>query len=73
MFTREEILPIFAANLKHYRNLAQLSQAALAGKVDIDERQIRRFEAAEQAPTIVHAYRMAQVLNIKVDDFFTKR
>ncbi|WKN46522.1 helix-turn-helix domain-containing protein [Tunicatimonas pelagia] len=62
----------FAANLKYYRTKAGLSQAELAGKIDLDERQIRYYEHAENAPNAVHLYRMAQVFKIKLDDFFKK-
>ncbi|MEM6845674.1 MAG: helix-turn-helix transcriptional regulator [Bacteroidota bacterium] len=73
MFTRQEIIDIFAANLIYYRKRSGISQADLAGRIELDERQIRAYERAEYAPNAIYLFRMAQVFKIKVDDFFKKR
>lgn len=70
MFDRKAILNVFASNLKKYRAARGLSQSKLAGMIDVDERQIRRFEASENAATIIIAYRIAKALEISIDDLF---
>ena len=70
MFDREAILRTFADNLKEYRTNRGISQAKLAGMIDVDERQIRRFERGTSAATIVLAYRIAKVLEVSLDKLF---
>ena len=65
---KEEILHVFAENVRKYRVQKGLTQLDLSAAVDIDLRQIKRYEAASSTATIVYACRIADALGVSVDD-----
>ena len=70
---KEEILSVFAKNVRKYRIQKGLTQLDLAAVVDIDLRQIKRYEAGNSTATIVYACRIADALGVSVDDLITNR
>ena len=67
-YDKEEILHNFAENVRKYRLQKGLTQLDLAAVVDIDLRQIKRYEAATSTATIVYACRIADALGVSIDD-----
>jgi transcriptional regulator with XRE-family HTH domain len=59
-----DIRAVFGRNLKHYRQRAGLSQAALAAKLDIDRAHISSMERAKQNVTIHTLWLLSLVLEI---------
>ena len=70
---KEEILSVFAKNVRKYRIQKGLTQLDLAAVVDIDLRQIKRYEAGNSTATIVYACRIADALGVSVNDLLTNR
>ena len=70
---KEEILQLFAENLRNYRIRKGLTQLDLSAVVDIDLRQIKRYEAATSTATIVYTCRIADALEVSVDDLLSKK
>ena len=69
---KEEILHNFAKNVRRYRVRKGLTQLDLSAVVDIDLRQIKRYEGATSTATIVYACRIADALDVSVDDLLRK-
>ncbi len=59
--------------LKHFRQLAGLTQEALAEKVNIHEKQISRIEAGVHFPTFDNFMKILQALNIEMKDFKSEK
>lgn len=55
--------------LKHFRQIAGLTQEALAEKVNIHEKQISRIEAGIHFPTFDNFMKILDALNIEMKDF----
>ena len=60
-----DIRAVFGRNLKHYRQRAGLSQAALAARLDIDRAHISSMERAKQNVTILTLWHLSLVLEIE--------
>ncbi len=60
-----DIRQIFGNNLKHYRTLADLSQAALAVKMGVDRAHVSSMERGQQNVTIITLWHVAQALNVE--------
>lgn len=60
-----DIRAVFGRNLKHYRQRAGLSQAALAAKLEIDRAHISSMERARQNVTIHTLWHLSLVLEIE--------
>lgn len=60
-----DIRAVFGRNLKHYRQCAGLSQAALAAKLDIDRAHISSMERARQNVTILTLWHLSLVLDVE--------
>jgi transcriptional regulator with XRE-family HTH domain len=56
---------VFGRNLKHYRQRAGLSQAALAARLEIDRAHISSMERARQNVTIHTVWHLSLVLEIE--------
>lgn len=54
--------------LKHFRQIAGLTQEALAEKVNIHEKQISRIEAGIHFPTFDNFMKILDALNIEMKD-----
>lgn len=55
--------------LKHFRQIAGLTQEALAEKVNIHEKQISRIESGLHFPTFDNFIKILNALNIEMKDF----
>ncbi|WP_299404848.1 helix-turn-helix transcriptional regulator [uncultured Roseobacter sp.] len=60
-----DIRQIFGNNLKHYRTLADMSQAALAVKMGVDRAHVSSMERGQQNVTIITLWHVAQALNVE--------
>ena len=58
----------FPARLVQLRKESNLTQQALADNVSVHVNQIRRYEAGTAQPTLDTFIRLAQVLNISLDE-----
>ncbi len=63
-----ETEPRFGEIIKRLRQEAGLSQAGLAAAVGIHTRQITRYENGEQQPALGVAHRLAQALDVSLDE-----
>ena len=60
-----DIRQIFGNNLKHYRTLADMSQAALAVKMGVDRAHVSSMERGQQNVTIITLWHVAEALDVK--------
>jgi transcriptional regulator with XRE-family HTH domain len=60
-----DIRHTFGRNLKHYRQEADMSQAALAVKMGVDRAHVSAMERGQQNVTIVTLWHVAQALNVE--------
>ncbi len=60
-----DIRQTFGNNLKHYRTLADMSQAALAVKMGVDRAHVSSMERGQQNVTIITLWHVAQALNVE--------
>ena len=58
-------------NLKELREKRNLTQEALAEKVDVTRQTILFLEKGKYNPSLRLAYRIAKVLNAKIEDVFS--
>lgn len=62
-----DIRQTFGNNLKHYRTLADMSQAALAVKMGVDRAHVSSMERGQQNVTIITLWHAALALDVKPD------
>ncbi|MEL6997664.1 MAG: helix-turn-helix transcriptional regulator [Pseudomonadota bacterium] len=62
-----DIRQIFGNNLKHYRTLADMSQAALAVKMGVDRAHVSSMERGKQNVTIITLWHAALALDVRPD------
>ena len=62
-----DIRQIFGNNLKHYRTLADMSQAALAVKMGVDRAHVSSMERGQQNVTIITLWHAAVALDVRPD------
>ena len=62
-----DIRQIFGDNLKHYRTLADMSQAALAVKMGVDRAHVSSMERGQQNVTIITLWHAALALDVRPD------
>lgn len=67
MFKEGEIIKNL---VKEYRKKNKLTQRELAEKVDVTERTIISIEKEKYKPSIVLAYKLAQVFGIDIESLF---
>ena len=68
----EELKEIIAKNLILYRTKAKLSQLELALKINYSDKSISKWERGLGLPDLIVLKQLADLYNIKVDDFFAK-
>lgn len=57
-------------NLKYYREQKNLSQMAVAEKLNISQQAIAKWETNEAMPRADKLPQLAQILGCKIDDLF---
>ncbi len=62
-----DIRQVFGDNLKHYRTLAGMSQAALAVKMGVDRAHVSSMERGQQNVTIITLWHAALALDVEPD------
>lgn len=68
----DKLKEIIAKNLILYRTKAKLSQLELAQKINYSDKSISKWERALGIPDIIVLKQLANLYNIKVDDFFVE-
>lgn len=56
--------------VKHFRRLSRLTQAQLAEKADLSVNYISEIENGLASPTLKTLLRLAQELNVEIDELF---
>ena len=64
---KEDIIRIFAENLRAERARRQYSQEILAEKADITPEYLARIEHEKYSPSLVVIVRLAKALNVTLD------
>ncbi len=64
---REDIIRIFAENLRAERARRQFSQEVLAEKADITPEYLARIEHEKYSPSLVVIVRLAKALGVTID------
>ena len=64
----DEVLGVFASNLRRMRNERSLTQDDLADLAAMDASELRRFEAARRDPGIRVLTRLSRGLGVKPSD-----
>jgi len=59
-----DIRVVFARNLKHYRQLRGLTQAALAAAMEVDRAHVSAMERGQQNVTLQTLQRVAEHLDV---------
>ena len=59
---------MISKNLLFLRKRANLSQEALAEKLDVSRQTLAKWESGESVPDIVHCDRLAELFDISLDD-----
>ncbi|QHQ34437.1 helix-turn-helix domain-containing protein [Algicella marina] len=67
-----DIRVVFARNLKHYRQLRGLTQAALAAAMDVDRAHVSAMERQQQNVTIVTLQKVADALGVEPAQLLAK-
>ena len=62
-----DIRVVFARNLKHYRQLRGLTQAALAAAMEVDRAHVSAMERGQQNVTIITLWHAALALDVRPD------
>lgn len=63
-------LKILSTNIRAERVRKQLSQIALAEKINISENSMGKIERAQQTPSALIIYDIAKALNISIDELY---
>lgn len=61
---------LIAQNITKFRKNAGITQAELAEKINYSDKAVSKWERAESTPDILVLKDIADVFNVKVDDFF---
>ena len=56
------------ARILHYRILYGLTQEQLARDIDMNKTQLSHYESGERVPTVHNLLRLAEGLDVKIDD-----
>ncbi len=59
---------MISKNLLFLRKRANLSQEALAEKLDVSRQTLAKWENGESVPDVIHCDRMAELFDISLDD-----
>ncbi|WP_273077654.1 helix-turn-helix domain-containing protein [Chryseobacterium mucoviscidosis] len=68
MISEHDILNIFGKNVRKYRRLLNLSQETLADRADLHRTYIGMIERAEKNITLVNILRIANALEVNIED-----
>jgi transcriptional regulator with XRE-family HTH domain len=68
MESKHEILNLFGENVRKYRRLLNISQEELAHRADLHRTYIGMIERAEKNITLVNIEKIANALEVKIDD-----
>ncbi|WP_426440352.1 helix-turn-helix transcriptional regulator [Bradyrhizobium genosp. P] len=66
-------LEILAENVRHRRKALNLSQAALADSIEVDQTEISKIENARGNPSVIFAERLAEALGVSIAELFASR
>lgn len=66
----EELEKVVAKNLAYYRTKAKMTQFELAEKLNYSDKSISKWERGAGLPDVATLKTLADMYNIKVDDFF---
>jgi transcriptional regulator with XRE-family HTH domain len=64
---------MLAQNLRELRTTLELSQAALAALVDVDQTEISKIELQRGNPTIIFVERLAAALGVSIEDLLESK
>jgi ribosome-binding protein aMBF1 (putative translation factor) len=67
---KDKILSLFGSRVFKIRTHQKISRVQLAFEINTDEKHIRLIEKGEINTGILNAYKIAQVLNVKVGTLF---
>lgn len=68
-----EALERVAANVRHWREVRGMSQAALAAELEVEPLTVRSIEAARQKPRFATLVRLAVALDVDIAELFRRR
>lgn len=68
MISDETLKPIMAAQVRRLRQVAGMSQEALAAAVGVERATINRIEMGHRVPNAALLYSIADALNVSADD-----
>lgn len=73
--TETELYQIIGANIKHYRNLANLTQMQLSDKAEISISYLSKLEASgcNKSLSIAALNQIANALDVEITDFFKEK
>lgn len=63
----------FAQKLKYFREKKNLTAEALATQAEIHPVTVRKYECEASLPTVASLLKLAEVLDVKVTDFFVDK
>ena len=70
MISEHHILNIFGENVRKFRRKLNISQEELADKADLHRTYIGMIERAEKNITLVNIEKIANALEVKIEDLF---
>lgn len=68
MISEHHILNVFGENVKKYRRILNISQEELAHRADLHRTYIGMIERAEKNITLVNIQRIANALEVEIED-----
>ena len=71
MISEHDILNLFGENVRKYRRLLNISQEELANRADLHRTYIGMIERAEKNITLVNMQKIANALEVKIEDLIT--
>jgi hypothetical protein len=72
MISKHDILNVFAENVRKYRLRLKFSQEELASRANLHRTYIGMLERAEKNITLVNIEKIANALEVKIDDLIKK-
>ena len=73
IFNNQHAIDTLAGNVLHYRTASKLTQKELAGRCDIDVRQVQRIEYGISDTKLSVIQSLADSLGVTISDLLTKR
>ncbi|GAQ49964.1 TPA: helix-turn-helix domain-containing protein [Flavobacterium psychrophilum] len=68
MISKHDILNIFGENVRKHRRILDISQEELAHRADLHRTYIGMIERAEKNITLVNMEKIANALQVKIED-----